>query len=173
MLRILLGELHMKFTNGYWMTKPEYIVLFATEFVRAKRVGDALEVLCATRPIGHRGNVIDGATFTLRFSAPAQDVIRVTAEHHRGRENHGPDFPLLSEEVTPVVEETAERLIFRSGRASAAHPGKKLLRRDRAVPSLLCGIEPKPLAYTLVCGKGALGIVYEGTWKNRHACAWD
>ena len=109
----------MKFTNGYWMTKPEYIVLFATEFVRAKRVGDALEVLCATRPIGHRGNVIDGATFTLRFSAPARDVIRVTAEHHRGRVNHGPDFPLLSEEVTPVVEETAERLIFRSGRASA------------------------------------------------------
>ena len=27
----------MKFTNGYWLTKPEYRMLFATQCVRAWR----------------------------------------------------------------------------------------------------------------------------------------
>ncbi|MBR4080604.1 MAG: alpha-xylosidase [Clostridia bacterium] len=109
----------MKFTNGYWMTKPEYDVLFAAEYFSARRIGDALEVLVSTRPIGHRGDVINSGTFTLRFTAPAPGIIRVKAEHFRGTVDHGPHFPLLTEEVTPVIEETETSWIFRSGRASA------------------------------------------------------
>ena len=109
----------MKFTDGYWVTKPEFDMTFATEYFRARPVGDTLEVLCATRPMQHRGDVVNSPALTVRFSAPARDIIRVQVEHHRGTVNHGPDFPLLSEAVTPVIEETDDAWIFRSGRASA------------------------------------------------------
>ena len=35
----------MKFTNGYWLTKPEYIMSYAQEVNRVERRGDDLHVV--------------------------------------------------------------------------------------------------------------------------------
>ena len=76
----------MKFTNGYWVLKPEYDIHFATQGVRARMDADALEVLGATRPIRGRGDMLDGPVLTVR---PGGE--RDSRAHHafQGRRTEG------------------------------------------------------------------------------------
>ena len=49
----------MKFTNGYWLTRPEYEMLYARELHRVERRGNGLHVLATTsRTGGDRGALI-------------------------------------------------------------------------------------------------------------------
>ena len=50
----------MKFTNGYWMTKPEYRFVFATQCVRAEQVGRELVLLASGGPVRNRGDILGG-----------------------------------------------------------------------------------------------------------------
>ena len=52
----------MKFTNGYWLIRPNFQMQYATQAVRVEKRPDALHVLSACRPIHHRGDTLDGGT---------------------------------------------------------------------------------------------------------------
>ena len=39
----------MKFTNGYWLTRPEYDMIYARELYRAERRGNGLHVVATTQ----------------------------------------------------------------------------------------------------------------------------
>ena len=110
----------MKFTHGYWLNKPEYDLAFAIQYYSASITEDALRVICATTPIGDsRGGVMNHPTLTVTFTAPMADVIRVTVEHWRGRQDPGPNFELCESPVKPVITETETEFTFQSGRAKA------------------------------------------------------
>ena len=47
----------MKFTNGYWMTKPEYRINYATQCVRAEALENTLRLLTACRPVKGQGEM--------------------------------------------------------------------------------------------------------------------
>ena len=49
----------MKFTNGYWLIRPNFQMQYATQAVRVEKRPDALHVLSACRPIHHRGDTLD------------------------------------------------------------------------------------------------------------------
>ena len=55
----------MKFTNGYWLIRPNFQMQYATQAVRVEKRPDALHVLSACRPIHHRGDTLDGGTLEL------------------------------------------------------------------------------------------------------------
>ena len=109
----------MKFTDGYWLNKPEFDFNFAIQAFSASHTRDALRVVCATVPIDGRGNLLNHGTLTVTFTAPMPDVIRVQVEHFLGVADHGPHFELECDPVEPVITETEDAWTFSSGRARA------------------------------------------------------
>ena len=109
----------MKFTNGYWMTRPEYDMHFAVQSYDATATENALRILCPTVPVEGRGDMLNHPALTVTFTAPAADVIRVTVEHWRGVVDRGPAFELNESRVRPVITETETEYTFESGRARA------------------------------------------------------
>ena len=109
----------MKFTDGYWMNKPDFDFNFAIQSFSASVTDDALRGVCATVPIEKRGDLLNHATLTVTFTAPMPDVIRVKVEHFRGQRDPGPRFELYEAPVKPVITETDDAWTFESGRARA------------------------------------------------------
>lgn len=109
----------MKFTNGYWLNRPEYDLHFALESFDATVTGDALKIIAPSVPSRHRGGVMNHTALTVTFSSPMEDVIRVKIEHWRGVAKKGPYFELTESPVKPVITETDSEYIFQSGRARA------------------------------------------------------
>ena len=109
----------MKFTNGYWLTKPEYDLHYAIEAYSATVTEKTLKIICPSVPVRGRGDIMNHATLTVTFSSPMEDVIRVSVEHFRGVVQRGPYFDLKESPVTPEITESEEAWTFRSGRAAA------------------------------------------------------
>ena len=109
----------MKFTNGYWLNRPEYDLHFALESYDATVTENALKTIAPSVPSRHRGGVMNHAALTVTFTAPMPDVIRVKLEHWRGTAKKGPYFELNECPVKPVITETDTEYVFQSGRAKA------------------------------------------------------
>ena len=109
----------MKFTNGYWVNRPEYDLHFAIQSYTATITEDALRIICPSVPVSGRGDIMNHAALTVTFTAPMEDVIRVSVEHHRGTVKKGPYFELNERPVKPEITETETEYTFRSGRAKA------------------------------------------------------
>ncbi|MBQ9008444.1 MAG: alpha-xylosidase [Clostridia bacterium] len=108
----------MKFTNGYWLTKPEYEMNYAIESYSARTTDQSLTIICPCVPVSGRGDIMNHPTLTVTFSSPMEDIIRVTVEHFRGARNREPDLFLNTEKTHPEITEGPEGWTFRSGRAS-------------------------------------------------------
>ena len=105
----------MKFTNGYWMTRPEYRMLFATQCVRAWQDGRELVALASGAPIRGRGDILNRGNLEIRFSAPRKNIVRVRVTHFAGAVDHGPHFETFEEDVLPEICITEEFASLRSG----------------------------------------------------------
>jgi len=105
----------MKFTDGYWMTKPEYEVFPAMQVYRIRKTESSLELLCATRPIRHRGDTLNHTMLTVTLTAPGENIIRVTTEHYRGGRGKSPDLELTDSPANVRISENAETVCFASG----------------------------------------------------------
>ena len=115
----------MRFTNGYWMTKQEYIMNCATQCVRVTRGADSMQVLAACRPIRGRGDILNSGNLTVTFSAPRKNVIRVQVTHFAGVALKEPRFEINEEPVQPVMAEDGEYASFTSGSLTArVHKGE-------------------------------------------------
>ena len=115
----------MRFTNGYWMTKQEYIMNCATQCVRVTRGADSMQVLAACRPIRGRGDILNSGNLTVTFTAPRENVIRVQVTHFAGAALKEPRFEINEEPVQPVMAEDGEYASFTSGSLTArVHKGE-------------------------------------------------
>ena len=114
----------MRFTNGYWMTKQEYIMNCATQCVRVTPGTDSLQVLAACRPIRGRGDILNSGNLTVTFTAPRENVIRVQVTHFAGAALKEPRFEINEAPVQPVMAEDGEYASFTSGALTArVHKG--------------------------------------------------
>ena len=109
----------MKFTNGYWLIRPNFQMQYATQAVRVEKRPDALHVLSACRHIHHRGDTLDGGTLDVTFTAPRENIIRVTVTHFAGKRDNAPHFETYEEPVNAVIEENDETVSFTSGKLTA------------------------------------------------------
>ena len=109
----------MKFTNGSWLIRPNFQMQYATQAVRVEKRPDALHVLSACRPIHHRGDTLDGGTLDVTFTAPRENIIRVTVTHFAGKRDNAPHFETYEEPVNAVIEENDETVSFTSGKLTA------------------------------------------------------
>lgn len=109
----------MKFTNGYWMIKPNFNMLYATQCVRVEEERGALHVLSACRPVRGRGDFLDGGNLDVTFSAPRENVIRVKVTHFAGQAWKTPHFAVAESPVTPTISEDDNCATFTSGKLTA------------------------------------------------------
>ncbi len=109
----------MKFTNGYWQIRPNYTMSYATQCVRVDKREKELHILSACRPVRGRGDVLDGGTLDVTFSAPMPNVIRVKVTHFAGTRMKTPRFEINEQDVTPVITEDEYSASFTSGELTA------------------------------------------------------
>ncbi len=86
----------MKFTDGFWLTRPGYSVLPVLQSHDAHVVpgagalaegvpsGSGLQVRGVTKRVGHRGDTLNAATLDIALDSPMAEVIRVRITHHAG-----------------------------------------------------------------------------------------
>lgn len=109
----------MKFTDGYWRTKPEYIMSYAQQAYRAERRGDVLHVLASCARMASKRDVSDSGALSVNLSAPMKNVLRVEIVHHAGRADHGPHFEICGGDAFPVFAEDEQSWSIESGALKA------------------------------------------------------
>ncbi len=110
----------MKFTNGYWMTRPEYEMNCASEVFRASFEGKALDILAATRRVkGNRGANLNMPALNVRLSSPMENVLRVEVTHFKGAPDPGPRFDVRGEDPRVAFTREGDGYRFRTGSLEA------------------------------------------------------
>ncbi|GAB3813035.1 alpha-xylosidase [Tessaracoccus terricola] len=106
----------MKFTDGYWLTRPEFTPLYAVEVDDIRRQGSEMTVHAPTRAIRDRGDTLNRPMLTYTFSAPLPGVVRVRLQHHVGRTERGPRFATASREgFAPEIRIDDEAGVLEAG----------------------------------------------------------
>ncbi len=82
----------MKFTDGYWNIRPGIAAHYPVQVHGTQLDENTLTVFGPTRRIHHRGDTLDCAVVTARFSSPMENVIRVRARPPQRRSP--PDTPV-------------------------------------------------------------------------------
>jgi alpha-D-xyloside xylohydrolase len=75
----------VRFTNGFWLTRPGVEARYAQEAYDLTVDGGALVVTAPTKRIGSRGDTLNLPTLTVTVAPHLEDVVRVRIEHHTGR----------------------------------------------------------------------------------------
>ncbi|CAM3708127.1 alpha-xylosidase [Isoptericola cucumis] len=97
----------MKFTDGYWQTRPGIDPLYAAEVddVRVDEAAGTMTVYAPTAAIRRRGDTLNRPMITLTYSSPAPGVVKVRVTHHAGAARRGPDFAVTGQAgFRPVVK---------------------------------------------------------------------
>ena len=105
----------MRFTYGYWVTRPDFKLGYAVECCRVKKTEKSLEVLAINRHLANRGNTLDGPVLEVTFTAPMEGVIRVSVTHFKGGRAKTPCFGINESPVSPAIDENDQSCTFQSG----------------------------------------------------------
>ena len=105
----------MKFTDGYWQTRKGLSPLYAREVddVRFDVATGTMSVYAPTAHITDRADTLNRPMVTVKYSSPAEGVIKVRVTHHAGAARRGPAFAVATEPgFVPVFkEDDAEALL--------------------------------------------------------------
>ncbi len=108
----------MKFTAGYWNMRPGNTPYFASEARDIEIDENSLTVYAPTRHIHHRGDTLNTATLTVRFSSPMENVIRVQLTHHTGGKPRQPNFTIYEDPPRVTIHEDSQAAVLTSGQLS-------------------------------------------------------
>lgn len=110
----------MKFTDGYWLTRPEYKLDYAMEAYRVMAEDKALRIIAAARRIGaDRGATLNTAAFEITISSPLENVLSVELVHFAGAKARKPRFALADEQYPVAFDESDDCWSVTSGRLRA------------------------------------------------------
>jgi len=108
----------VKFTDGYWLTRPGLAPLFAVEVddIRIDEAAGTLTVYAPTTHIRHRGDTLNRPMLTVTFSSPAPGVVKTRVQRHAGGVHRGPDFAINAENgFVPAVSVTDGEGVLQTG----------------------------------------------------------
>lgn len=105
----------MKFTDGYWHMRADVAAYFAVQAHEVVVQPDALTAHASTRRLTSRGDTLNQVPLSVRFSAPAPNVIRVQIFHHKGRRPRSPQFELFPQPVAVETGDNAQAATLTSG----------------------------------------------------------
>ena len=110
----------MKFSNGQWLNREGYGVHWPAEVRAVETDEHSVTIYAPDHRIQSRGDTLGGPLITLRFSSPAPNVIRVQAEHFRGRLKKVPEFALNIGNPTVQIKNDEQEVCLTSGGLSVS-----------------------------------------------------
>ena len=155
----------MKFTDGYWLTRPGLAPLYAVEVddIRRDDRAGTMTVFAPTGVVRDRGDTLNRAMLTVTFSAPMPGVIKVRVERHAGAVEHGPDFEIFGAEgFRPTIELDDDSGVIESGplRARVARSGPWRVDFESHGRSLTTSL-PRSVGHVTRAG------AYDETWMHQ------
>jgi len=84
----------MKFTDGFWMTKPGVTVFGNAEIRHITCTDEKFTAFVSHFPVTHRGQTLGGPLLTLEITSPRQDIIGINMYHYKNTESKAPAFEL-------------------------------------------------------------------------------
>jgi len=131
----------MKFTDGYWLTKPGVTAYGCAEIRHIELTGNKLTAFVAPFPVTHRGQTLAGPLLTIEITAPRQDILGIKMYHYKNTAPKAPAFGLNLDKQELTLETTDELYTVKSGKMTAIldrgrfsltflYDGKVLTRSD-------------------------------------------
>lgn len=112
----------MKFTNGYWLTKPEYQINHPEESFTAKKDDQrTMSVFAPYKRINNRGDELNIGMTTIKLTSPLEDVIGVKLTHF-DQDTHGPSFKLTDQQPDVAMNISDQAASYQSGRLQVNIP---------------------------------------------------
>jgi alpha-D-xyloside xylohydrolase len=87
----------MKFTDGFWVTKPGVQLFNCVQVQDARWEDEAYVVYCSHIPVADRGMTLNAPMVTLSFRAPRPGILSLTLSHFQGGARVKPKFELCEE----------------------------------------------------------------------------
>ena len=110
----------MKFTEGLWRVKDGVKLYHPAHVYDYEISKDSVTVFAPAHFITNRGQTLQGPVFTIRFSSPFKDVIRVQIWHYKGQKDKKPHFEFYKEEgYCPLIEDFSDNIVITSGKLKA------------------------------------------------------
>lgn len=109
----------MKFSDGFWLNKKGFNVHYAEQIYKVTTNGSSIIVHACDRMISHRAMALGGVVFTIIFSSPIENCIRVTIDHFTGKKIPAPSFELtFDDSFSPTVKKSSNGYELISGRTT-------------------------------------------------------
>ncbi len=105
----------MKFTDGYWLIKPEYKPNYPMCAYEAEPFENGVRIFCPFREQEGRGSTIDCGLLTVELTSPRSGVIRVNVYHFMGGLDNIPAFDIYKEETETKLTIGEEKIEYVSG----------------------------------------------------------
>lgn len=99
----------MKFTDGYWQTRPGCEPHFAAQAYDVEADAESLTVYAPTKKIANRGDTLNLPLLTVRYSSPLEGVIRVQVTHHKGGKTPRPQFEIQPQPAPSLQIENGDQ----------------------------------------------------------------
>jgi len=84
----------MKFTNGYWMNRDGYELIYPKVAYDAKVKEGTMTVYAPCTHVYNMGSTLGAGMMTIELSSPLENVIKVKAYHHKGIYNNEPELAI-------------------------------------------------------------------------------
>jgi alpha-D-xyloside xylohydrolase len=109
----------MKFTDGFWQTKPGVTAHGCAEIRDMRFSGDKLTVFVSPFPVFNRGQTLGGPLLTLELTAPRADILSVKLYHYKDAMPKEPAFELFTDPRQLVLDESETSVTVRCGKMAA------------------------------------------------------
>jgi alpha-D-xyloside xylohydrolase len=121
----------MKFTDGYWQMRPGVTPHYPAQVHDVHVQDDALTVYAPEQRLNNRGDTLNIAVLTIRFSSPSPNVIRVQMWHHKGAPPRSPAFELKQHDAPGVkISDDEQAATLASGQLTVRVPKQGPWRID-------------------------------------------
>ena len=105
----------MKFTEGYWTKSERVTPHYASDAHYVTETENGMRILCPTKKIEGRGDVLNLPTITLEFTSVGENMIEVKSSHYLAYTSKEPRFSLNRNPAPVKVSVTDEEAVMESG----------------------------------------------------------
>ncbi|MCR5735076.1 MAG: alpha-xylosidase [Lachnospiraceae bacterium] len=108
----------MKFTEGYWLRSEKVTPFYASDVHYVDRIENGFRMLCPTRKIEGRGDVLNLPTITVEFTSAGPDMIAVRSFHYEAYESGEARYPLNIDPSDVSVTISDDEIVMVNGKLS-------------------------------------------------------
>lgn len=119
----------MKFTDGYWLDRPQYEIQSPKEVFDYRKSDDKLTLYAPFKYINERGDELNLGMSTIELTSPIEGVIGVKLIHF-DQNDKGPSYQLENEHPNIDITTGDKEITFKSGDLTAKVPYKSHFELD-------------------------------------------